>query len=48
MKREEGLEEDVVDAKHVEAETKKDGANDVHKDQDRELEGEREFVVEAQ
>ena len=47
MEREEGLEEDVVDAKHVEAETKKCGANDVHKDQDRELEGEGQAVLSA-
>ena len=47
MEDEEGLEEDVADAKHVEAENKESGANDVRKDQDRELEGEREFVVAA-
>ena len=45
IEREEGLEEDVVDAKHVEAVNKECGANYVRHDQDRKLDGDRELVV---
>ena len=45
IEREEGLEEDVVYAKHVEAVTKECGANYVRHDQDRKLDGDRELVV---
>ena len=44
IEREEGLEEDVVDANH-EAETKERGAHHGRQDQDRELDGLRKFVV---
>ena len=44
IEREEGLEEDVVDANHVEAETKERGAHHGRQNQYHELDGVRKFV----